>query len=156
MIQVGVSGTEQVLARFTSMPDQIRTTLREAMQRQLFAVQSQTVTGKLSGDPLHRRTGVLASSINVQLVEDASGFVGKVGTKTVYAAIHEYGGTVQVPAHGRRITEVFGKPVTSHEIEVRAHAAHYPERSFLRSTLNAMQAQIKDALENAVAEATHP
>jgi len=152
MIEVKVSGAEQVVARIASMSDQIRTSVRAEMQRQLFAIQANTVTGKLSGDPLHRRTGVLASSINTQFLEDASGFTGRVGTKVRYAAVHEYGGVFDVPAHTRRVSQVFGRAVSLHEIEVRAHQAHYPERSFLRATLRAMESQVRSALETAVKE----
>lgn len=155
MIEVNVTGADKVVARIASMSDVIRAALRASMQSQLFRLQSQVVTGKLSGDPLRRRTGNLASSINSRLEEGGDGFTGTVGTKVRYAAVHEYGGTFTIPAHTRNVTTVFGRSVAAHSVEVRAHSATYPMRSFLRSTLSDMSSSIRDALAKSVMEAVN-
>lgn len=55
------------------------------------AVVSRTVKHKLSGQVLKRKTGTLANSINVRLLND---WTAIVGTNVKYAAIHEFGGTI--------------------------------------------------------------
>lgn len=160
MIEATVTGIEQTIARFDAMPERLRNDIREAMTRQWFGLQAAVVTDKLSGDPLHRRTGVLASSINVggsdtasEFVEDEASFIGRVGTKVKYARPHEFGGTFQVPEHARQISMVFGRPVAPHQIMVRSHTVTFPERSFLRSTMREREAQIREALAKAVHDA---
>lgn len=154
MIEANVTGTEAVIAHLDSLGDNVRAALRAAITAQAFDLQGKTVTGKLSGNPLKRRTGNLASSINVEITEDSSSITGRVGTNVAYAAVHEYGGTFEIPAHSRRVTEVFGHEVAAHDIEVRAHSATYPERSFLRSTLRDNADQLREAIAQAVADAT--
>lgn len=152
MIEAKVTGGEQVVAHISAMGEAIRAALRASMQQQLFRLQAEVVTGKLSGDPLHRRTGVLASSINTKFEEDVSSITGQVGTKVRYAAVHEYGGAVQVPEYTRRVSTVFGRAVAEHEVMVRAHVANYPVRSFLRSTLGEMAPSIRAALAASVVQ----
>ena len=153
LIEGQVTGDAAVIARLERLPASMHRMVVEEMQKLWFEVQTKVVRGKLSGDPLHRRTGNLASSINVGGANTATAFedgdqqiVGRVGTNVRYAAIHEYGGTVEVPAHERTITQVFGRPVSARTVVVRAHQARFPERSYLRSTLNEMRAQIQNRI----------
>jgi phage gpG-like protein len=153
MISSSVTGVETVLARFDAKSSSVREQLRRDMQGLLFKVQAQVVTGKLSGDPLHRRTGNLASGINTRVTETPDAITGTVGTKVVYGRVHEYGGTFQVPQHQREVTTVFGRAVAAHEVTVRPHPATYPERSFLRSTLADMADDIRDTIGTSAVEA---
>lgn len=153
MIEARVTGADRVVVRLQSLPDRLRSALKDSMQRQLFRLQAAVVTGKLSGDPLHRRTGNLASSINQRLTDDGTSIVGQVGTKVRYGAVHENGGTFQIPSHERTITQVFGHAVTPHAVTVRAHSATFPQRSFLRSSLRDLRSSILDALNADVASA---
>jgi phage gpG-like protein len=155
VIEVEITGTDAVVARLESMSDKIRQSLRDAMQQQWYALQSYVVTEKLSGDPLHRRTAFLASSINTDstFTDDATSIVGRVGTKVIYGRVHEYGGTFTIPAHERRVTSVFGHPVAGGVTTVRSHSATFPERSFLRSSMRDLSSQIREAMQQAVADA---
>lgn len=76
-------------------------------------------------------SGHLRDSINYQV--DGSDAV-EWGSNKVYAAIHQVGfeGDVNVPAHSRRFTMVFGRPLTG-TAEVRAHTRHQvvPVRAYL-------------------------
>lgn len=160
MIKMTLVGNDRVEARFRSMPERARESLVNAMKRQWFNLQAHVVSEKLSGQVLRRRTGNLASSINVGGANSATAFtetpaeiVGQVGTKVIYGAIHENGGTVNVQAHTRTITQVFGRPVTPAEVFVRAHSATYPQRSFLRSSIQDLASQIRADMEQSVREA---
>jgi phage gpG-like protein len=160
MIAGTVTGDDLVVARLAGLPDKMRERLTDAMKRQWFKVQAAVVTGKLSGDPLHRRTGVLASSINVGGSDTATTFddqpaqiIARIGTKVRYGKVHEDGGTFQIPAHERRLTQVFGRAIEERTVSVRAHTATFPQRSFLRSTLRDLGDQIKDDIRQAIAQA---
>jgi hypothetical protein len=160
LLEAFVTGDDAVTARLTGLPDKMRAALTAAMQRQWFKVQAAVVTGKLSGDPLHRRTGVLASSINVGGTGTASKYedlgaqiIARIGTKVRYGKVHEDGGTFQIPAHERRLTQVFGKPVSERTITVSAHTATFAQRSFLRSTLRDLGDQIKEDIRRSIGEA---
>ncbi len=152
MIKIELVGTDKVVARFAAMPQKVRQALVDAMKRQWFALQAHVVSQKLSGQVLRRRTGNLASSINVDssFQEGDQEIVGSVGTKVIYGAVHENGGTVRVGAHTRTITQVFGRPVTPTEVFVKAHNAIYPQRSFLRSSIQDRAGQIRADIEQSV------
>ena len=162
LLEINITGDTQAVARFSSMSDRVRASIRDAMQREWYGLQAAVVTEKLSGDPLHRRTGVLASSIAVGGSQTASEFtetpaqmVGKVGTNVFYGRIHESGGTFNVPEHtrtgGLSVKDVFVAGRSGfREIMVRAHTVTFPERSFLRSALRDRSTQIREAMAKAV------
>lgn len=160
MIDFSITGDDKVIARLQALPATIRAALVDAMKREWFRVQASVVTGKLSGDPLHRRTGVLASSINVGGAETASAFeegeteiIGRIGTRVRYGKVHEDGGTFNVPAHAREIVGRFGAGKAAMTTLVRAHEVKFPQRSFLRSTFRELAPTVQASLERAVAEA---
>jgi phage gpG-like protein len=136
MIEGKVTGDVQVVAAVGQLSTTLRAILVDSIRRQAFRLQAEVVTDKLSGDPLHRRTGNLASSINVDVTDESDRIVARIGTKVGYGRVHEYGGTFSIPAHTRTLTTVFGRSVAARTIDVRAHAATFPERSFLRSTVS--------------------
>ena len=160
MIKMVLVGSDKVEARFRTLSQRARDALTDAMKRQWFSLQAHVVSEKLSGQVLRRLTGNLASSINVggansasQFTETPAEIVGQVGTKVIYGAIHEDGGTVNVQAHTRNITQVFGRPVTPTEVFVRAHTATYPQRSFLRSSIRDLASEIRADIEQSVRKA---
>jgi phage gpG-like protein len=160
MISGTVTGDARVLARFDSLSQTLRAALVESMKRQWFRIQAEVVTGKLSGDPLHRRTGVLASSINVggpdtatAFTEDTTMIVGRIGTRVWYGAVHENGGTFTIKEHTRTINQAFGRAISPREVSVRAHTMTTPQRSFLRSTLREMRGSVLDAIRADMARA---
>jgi phage gpG-like protein len=159
-IQIILVGDDLVKARFEKLGPESHSRVAREVQRLTINLQSKVVNEKLSGQVLKNRTGTLRRSIT-QKVEDTgdriTGIVGADMNTARYAAAHEYGftGTVNVREHARRITQVFGRPVTPHEIIVGAHSMrmNLPERSYLRSSLSEMEADILAGLNEAVAEA---
>jgi len=144
-----IYGDDRVEARITGMADKVRGILKVAMEREWFALQAHVVQDKLSGQVLRRRTGVLASSINVggadsatEFLESPTELVGRVGTKVWYGRIHEFGGTFEVKEHSRT--------VDGRESTVKAHTVTFPERSFLRSGLVDRTSSIRDSIQSAV------
>lgn len=154
-----VYGGEEVATRLRAMPSRLREVLVRAMKAQWFLLQRHIVNDKLSGQVLNRRTGNLASSINVggkdsltQFIDEPAELIGRVGTKVWYGHVHEFGGSFTVKAHERTISQVFGRPVTPTRVQVRSYTAHYPERSFLRSGLRDRSAQFRGAIASAIRE----
>jgi hypothetical protein len=97
----------------------------------------------LSGDQvLHYRTGRLFNSIGntlavvsgsgngVQVKSAVGSGVGSGSEAVRYAAIHEYGGFVNVPSRPTRSTGRYGKK----HPQTRAYSFEMPERSYIRST----------------------
>jgi phage gpG-like protein len=146
MIEGKVTGDVQVVAAVGQLSTTLRAILLDSIRRQAFRLQAEVVTDKLSGDPLHRRTGNLASSINVDVTDESDRIVARIGTKVGYGRVHEYGGTFQIPAHTRTLTTVFGRSVAARTIDVRAHTATFPERSFLRSTVREERTAVLSAI----------
>lgn len=157
MIEATITGDKLVLAHLEKLPSNLRKAISDSVRRQWFRIQAEVVRGKLSGVPLHRRTGNLASSINVGGTDTATSFeesdtevTGRIGTKVRYGAVHEYGGTFTVKEYQRRVTS---RLLGEHEVTVKAHNVTYPQRSFLRSTLADMRPSVLEAIRADVARA---
>ena len=156
MIDARLSGDGEVLARLAAigarMPQRV-----EARIEALAARLQDAVVAKLSNDVLQLRSGRLAASIAVKTTgggDAPAAALAVVGPAAAYAAVQEYGGTVTVRAHLRTIREAWGRPIAkgAETIAVRAHAASYPERSFLRAALADLQGEIRTGIGAAVAE----
>lgn len=93
-ITVTVTGDKELIAKFGKMSNSVRERLRGRISR------LQWILRRLIQDELHTvlhtRTSALSGGITVYPIEeDSHGIRGPVGTgDTVYARIHEYGGTV--------------------------------------------------------------
>jgi phage gpG-like protein len=157
VITVELVGGKQLVAKLAAMPERVREALERAVKDLAFELQREVQQAKLSGQVLKVRTGGLRSSINTVFQHSAETIEASVGTNIRYGRVHEYGfdGTVEVPAHIRRISEAFGRPIAPTVASVRAHSRHLhlPERSFLRSALAEMAPLIEERLRLAVAEA---
>jgi phage gpG-like protein len=149
MIEGKVTGDDVVIARVAGMSPIFRAALVESVKRQWYRVQAKVVTDKLSGDPLHRVTGVLASSINVggpqtasEFTETAERIVARIGTRVRYGFVHEHGGIFQIPGYTR-----------SGGVSVRSHIARFPQRAFLRPTIREERSAVLSAIREDMARA---
>lgn len=76
----------------------------------------------------------------------------EIGPDIEYAAIHEFGGRISIPAvtvKAHRRTTAFGKkvaPFTVPEHTRRAHSASYPRRAFMAPALEAIRPRLPDIL----------
>lgn len=129
------------------------------------------IVGKLSGTVLNIRTGKLAGSVRVEPAKmEGDTLVGGVeaaGGPAWYGRIHEYGGTFQVREYIRRtglnargeIIRLISKSgavrqqvASIQRGVVRAHSATFPERSFMRTSVEeftpTIQSEIADTIAN--------
>jgi len=153
MITGTVVGGEALIERFESLPNRLRAELRVGIARACLLVQRETKESKLTGQVLNVRSGRLRRSINMRITEEPDQVTGIVGTNVSYARAHEFGfdGTVNVREHLRRT--VSGKFAIVHS---HGRHMHLPERSFLRSALKDMTAEIRAEFEQAAHRALTP
>jgi hypothetical protein len=118
------------------------------------------VIGKLSGNVLKVRTGVLRGSVNANTVTDGQTITGTVassGGPAFYGRVHEFG----VP-HAWQIVATKSKAL-AFQMSVKQRAKKVfarsvvhpplPQRTFMQSTLNENEEEITRVLARAVADA---
>ena len=160
MIYGWVENAEAVVAHVDAMPGKMRAALQRAVREAAMKLLTHVKQDKLSGQVLNVRTGNLRRSINQRVDVSGDSVIGTVGTNSVYGAFHEYGfhGVENVREHMRRRAGQMkgaGKAKKGEgDILVRAHERHvdYDGRSFLRSALDDMAADIAGRIETAVKE----
>jgi hypothetical protein len=158
MLTVTLTGQDELAARLDALPAAVAAAIAAksaALADQLL----QRVRAKLGGVVLQPRTGALAASIGV----DGPAIEGDRVVTTVfsagdlkYAAIQEYGGVTGpheiLPSRAKALAFL------SHGQEVFARVVHHPgshipERSYLRSSLAEMAAEIEAGMKAAVVAA---
>ncbi len=140
------------MARLEAVPPRVLGNLRAAVQEETANLVAYIKDQKLSGQVLQSRSGHLRDSVNPDFQESETSVVGSAGTEVSYAGVHEYGGVYNIREHERRLTMAWGRPVKEPRlITVQGHVAHYPERSFLRSSLEENAERIKANLAAALA-----
>lgn len=141
------SSDERVIAYLEQRGEKVVTAVAGEMTRVLVEVRS-TVMANLSGGVLEQRSGNLARSVSAPNVTTSTGDITGLitqGKEAPYGVVHEYGGTFTVREHLRRTKKGMAT--------VRSHSATYPERSFMRSALEAHKAEIIERLTEVAQEA---
>lgn len=155
MITAYVVGADALIARLEAVPDKLHAALVTAIARSALQVQRRAME-KLGGPVLKVRTGNLRSSINVQGPSDsASGIYASVGTKVVYAGVHEFGGQTAPHVITPRNARVLAFPLGGKTVfarRVNHPGSRMPERSFLRSSLRELAPTIRAELERAIGQ----
>ena len=125
--------------------EQLRAVLHKDLEALMIKMQSHVKSDKLSGQVLHRRTGTLSRSVHYEIENTAQALVGRLttGREAPYGRVHEFGLTVTVPAHSRTITFAFGRKIDPVTFQVKQYQADYPERSFMRTTLDEFRQPFK-------------
>jgi phage gpG-like protein len=160
VITAHLVGDDRLLAWLRDAPDAVAAGVARAIAKLGIDLQRTIEDDKLSGQVLARRSGSLASSLDLRIEQNTDAISASVVTGSPYARVHEYGfaGSVDVRASLRVVRQAFGRPVSEKMITVRAHARRMdlPERSFLRAALEEMASPISDeidaALRTAIAE----
>lgn len=151
MIRAVIVGDDRVLAMLGQVHPEVMQRLEKSVRRLVMQLTSNIKGGKLSGQVLRTRTGKLRRSINPRVEVTDTAVIGSAGTNVIYGRVHEYGGTINIREHLRRVKKAFGRELKSPVMAtVRAHTAKYPERSFLRAALKDMESEIKQELAEAV------
>jgi len=129
---------------------------RLAQNALMLELQAKIVGEKLQGQVLAHRSGKLAGSIRVvpAIVEGTSvvGIVQGAGGPAFYGRVHEFGGTFDIPTHQRKVGATKEKIRARLGGTVRAHTATFPQRSFMRTSLEEMRGRIFEGMTAAVSE----
>ncbi|MGH7044936.1 MAG: hypothetical protein ACREE2_00930 [Stellaceae bacterium] len=157
MISADLLGAASVLDRLRGLAGEANGGVARAVAKLGIDLQNHVQQDKLSGQVLAIHSGNLKSSIAVSLAQTAGSVTATVSSGLDYAAAQEYGffGVVNVKASLRQIKEAFGRPISAKTISVAAHSRRMdlPARSFLRSALDDMSADIGAGIEDALRQA---
>lgn len=152
MIRLHLIGDNALIAKLRHITPATEKTLQDGLFRLVLRLQKKIQAEKLTGQVLRVQTGTLRRSITHQVfMTPQVALTGVVSTNVVYGRQHEYGfqGTLSIKAHQRYIKKAWGKSLKqSRHVAIRPHArtVKYPERSFLRSALRAMQSEVATTL----------
>src|SRR5260370_1267916 len=156
MLNIQIVGDKELIARLDAMPAQIRAALVRKVTALALLLEAKVKGDKLSGQVLNVVSGALRRSIFNEVQQSDTAVTGKVASSgdVKYAAIHEFGGTINVPeisAKGKALAFMMGGKQVFFK-KVAAHTITMPERSFMRSSLKDMESQIREGLTEAVRE----
>lgn len=145
---------EGLLAALKNKGPRVVSVLRTKLDGLLFQLQAYVVGQKLSGQVLHRRTGILSSSVRVIPASfQGTKIVGAIeagGSAAMYARVHEYGGT---SAYEIIATKARALRFISHGKTIYAHGIMHPparQRAFMRPALDENKEMIKSELQDAL------
>ena len=164
---VRVTGTEGLRRTFDSLSPALIRALQVHIKDFADELQAWTITHYMvtPPGPLHQRSGNLIRALNVAPVETTGHTVSSgVGDNLEYAAVHEFGGTFDIPAYYRHVSIKVARAlgykgngrVNSDALErglVRAHTATYPKRAFLAPALEDKRQRFEDLMDQAAREA---
>lgn len=158
MLSIKVVGDDVVMAKLDAMPNAVHQALLRKVTVLAFALLAK-VKGKLSGEVLNVRSGLLRDSAFQEVQDSGTSVYGRVAEPGAvpYAAIQEFGGVT--PAHviearnAQALAWVAGGK-TMFARRVNHPGSRIPERSYLRSALDEMHDEIVAGLREAVAEGT--
>lgn len=177
-LNVTLTGIKEQVDVFSTMPASVVAILSTKVEAWTLKLQAYIQAGKLSGQVLNVRTGNLKASIH----EGPSTSSGLKYSRAVfsdgsvkYARIHEFGGVIDHPGgtpylimggsfRSNKSTSFFGGSDTAVFISLanaeglnlpvtKPHKIPIPQRSFMRSALGDMQADITTSLKLAAVEA---
>jgi phage gpG-like protein len=144
MIRMSFEGTDVAALRVLERTGpEMRTALTAGITKATLQMQQHVQVDKLSGQVLHHRSGKLINSVRVIPVhQEGTALVGAVeaaGGPAFYGRVHEYGGTFTYvrPSKKHGSTQV---------------TVHFPERSFMRTSIEELTPKIEAGLTDAVAE----
>lgn len=142
-LKITITGADKLLRRLRSGAANAAEALRQEMEAQMSRAADWSRANKLSGSPLHRRTGQLSRSLVARATVNGQSIKGSLGSSVPYGKVHERGGTWRMREHTRMSRK--GNTYT-----VRAHDAHFPKRAFAKPALLANRQRIVNALRQRI------
>jgi phage gpG-like protein len=151
MLSLSIAGADALQARLDAFPAALAGDLALKAKALSEALADKVRNEKLSGQVLSARSGALRDSIGAEVTNDGdaiAAFVGSYGD-VKYAAIQEYGGKTAaheiLPSKANVLAFVAGGAMRFAR-KVEHPGSVIPERSYLRSSLEEMSADILAAL----------
>lgn len=139
-------GLEELRTRFGSLPGETRQRLRQTVSSltEIVAMTARSNMARLFRGPV--------AEISTQVTDSGDTVTGTITAGgTVYARIHEYGGTIHLPdifpVHAQALHWVAGGGGEVFARHAAAHDVRIPERSYLREALKQREAEILRAFQ---------
>lgn len=164
MISLEITGTERVVSGFNLRVERVRVAAKSTLDAWAMELAGYIKANKLSGSPLHRRSGRLSASVHPfdQSTPDAVTAGAASGGNVPYARIQEYGGTIHHPGGtayfisallGRAFFVSNASAIAASLPRTKPHDIPIPERSYMRSSLREEAPRGIEMLRAAVKEA---
>lgn len=141
MIGLQIIGSQRVITALGKAPGKVNAAAKSSLDAFATELAGYIKASKLSGDPLHRRSGRLSSSVHPVTGQTGSTVEGGAGggAGVPYAKIHEFGGVI--PAHEIVVRNAKALCFTVDGVRrfaksVQIPEVHIPERSYMRSAFN--------------------
>lgn len=172
MIGAYLIGDKEVIAQLQGMPDRLRERLTSRIEDLAMKLEEHIKGDYLSGQVLNVRTGALRRSIHKLVISESHRVTGVVGSYDIkYAKIHEYGGTIDMPARQQTVFRKINKNgdflhsgrfvkasksnfATTHEVV--AHTITMPARPFIHPALKDMRDDIVTGIEQSLEDVKKP
>ena len=154
MINIQIIGGKETVASLEAGAAKIQGSIGSALESWAAQLASYIKASKLSGDPLHRRSGNLSASVHPIIGSTTDSVFGGAGAGLglAYAAIHEYGGWVRARVAINAKALMIPLP-TGVIFRKSARGFQMPERSYMRSSLNERAPSGIEAIRAAIKEA---
>lgn len=161
MLELRVTGAREVIERLALTTTKVRGAARTWLDGWATELAGYIRTDKLSGQVLHRRSGLLSGSVHPLVGDDPRGIIGGAGAGAgvPYARIHEFGGTIpahEVVARNAKALAFTVDGVLRFAKRVQIPDVEMPERSYMRSSFDEKSPQGLEGLRAAVKEALLP
>lgn len=138
MIGMQIIGAQRVITALGDTPVKVNAAVKSSLDAFATELAGYIKAEKLSGDPLHRRSGRLSASVHPVTEQTGTTMTGGAGggAGVPYAQIHEFGGLI--PAHQVVVRNAKALSFTVDGIRrfaktVQIPDVHMPERSYMRS-----------------------
>ena len=157
MLSLSIDGVDALRTRLDAYPAAVASELAAKAQELAGALADKVKYEKLAGEVLNSRSGALAASIAAEISgdgEDVAATVGSFGD-VKYAAIQEYGGKTgahEILPSKASVLAFVADGAMHFARRVEHPGSLIPERSYLRSSLDEMRAEIVAALAAAASE----
>jgi phage gpG-like protein len=144
MISLNLKLDKESLDFLKNFPDRFKKSLLSGVRKAMYYAESKAKKSFGQAGNLKVRTGYLRNTItsNVQQVSD--GVEGTLSSNAVYAAIHEYGGTI------KPVNKMFLKFETTQMIFARQ--VTMPARPFLGPAIEEGMDKMEDIIEKEITE----
>lgn len=164
-ISLKITGTERVVEGFQLRVGRVRAAAKSSLDAWAVELAGYIKSTKLSGSPLHRRSGRLSASVHPVMENSSDAVTGGAasGSGVPYAKIHEFGGVINHPGGtaffvsqllgGRAFFVSNASAIANSLPRTKPHPIPIPERSYMRSSLREEAPRGIEMLRAAVKEA---
>jgi len=151
-VKIEVLNVDLVQRFFSDIPADVHESLLGAMDNALLRLEDQ-IFANLDGLVLNVRSGNLFRSVRSHVDDAGESVTATVmagGETAPYAAIHEYGGVIDLPKTTVPVTaQALRYTDGSFHGSSRPHSIPMPERSYMRSALEEQRENIVESLRSA-------